>query len=204
MNRRLSILFVCVAIMFVQNSFAQSLSDLFNSLSGMFGSSTPQQEVVEKPTYPTDKEIIGTWVYSQPEIVYEGEDALAAMAISAIKGQLPALLQKYGFVSGSNYAIVKGSKILAVSNDKKAKATYIYDASVGKAVITGEHNGEPISVNGYLTINKNVITLLFDAQELIALASKSQQFKENTALQMAADIIASYPGVKVGVTANRR
>ena len=194
MNRRLSILFVCVAIMFVQNGFAQSLSDLFNSLSGMFGSSTPQQEVVEKPTYPTDKEII----------VYEGEDALAAMAISAIKGQLPALLQKYGFVSGSNYAIVKGSKILAVSNDKKAKATYIYDASVGKAVITGEHNGEPISVNGYLTINKNVITLLFDAQELIALASKSQQFKENTALQMAADIIASYPGVKVGVTANRR
>jgi hypothetical protein len=65
--------------MFAQNSFAQSLSDLFNSLSGMFGSSTPQQEVVEKPTYPTDKEIIGTWVYSQPEIVYEGEDALAAI-----------------------------------------------------------------------------------------------------------------------------
>ncbi|MBQ2374703.1 MAG: DUF4923 family protein [Alistipes sp.] len=48
------------------------------------------------------------------------------------------------------------------------------------------------------------VTVLFDAQQLIAIASQSKQFKENTVLQMVASIISSYPGVKVGVTARKK
>lgn len=204
MRRFAYILLFCTATLFVDCAQAQSLGDLFNALSGMFGSSTPTQEKVEKPVFPTEKQLVGTWIYSQPEIVYEGDDALATMAISTIKGQVPTLLQKYGIVAGRDYATIRGSKITVVSGDKKAKATYTYNVSTGKAIITGEHNGKTIVVNGYLTIKDGAITLLFDAQELIAIASQEPQFKESTALQMVASVISSYPGVKVGVTAKKK
>lgn len=195
---------ICAATLFEQSVNAQSLSDLFNAFSGLLGSSTEQTKEVEKPVYPTKKEIIGTWVYTQPEIVYEGEDALASLAISSVKEQLPALLQRYGFVAERDYAIIKDSKITAVSGEHKTKADYTYSPSDGKAVITGEYNGQQITVTGYVTIKDGKVTVLFDAQQLIAIASQSKQFKENTVLQMVASIISSYPGVKVGVTARKK
>ena len=195
---------ICAATLFEQSVNAQSLSDLFNAFSGLLGSSTEQTKEVEKPVYPTKKEIIGTWVYTQPEIVYEGEDALASLAISSVKGQVPALLQQFGFVAERDYAIIKDSKITAVSGEHKTKADYTYSPSDGKAVITGEYNGQQITVTGYVTIKDGKVTVLFDAQQLIAIASQSKQFKENTVLQMVASIISSYPGVKVGVTARKK
>lgn len=203
MKKFLYISIICAATLFANNAKAQSLSDLFNALSGMFGSTTPQEKV-EKPVYPTEKQLIGTWVYSQPEIVYEGNDALATMAISTLKGQVPSLLQRYGIIAGRDYAIIKNSRVTAVSGDRKEKATYTYNPSNGKAVITAEYNGKTIVVTGYLTIKDGNVTVLFDAQELIAIASQSQRFQENTALQMAASVISGYPGVKVGLMARKK
>lgn len=202
MKRVLYILILCCAL--TQGAQAQSLEGLLNSLSGMFGSSSPQPQEVEKPVYPTHRQLIGTWVYSQPEIVYEGDDTLASLAISSVKSQIPALLQRFGIVAGREYATVKGSKITARSGDRQAKATYTYTASNGMAVITGEHNGKIVTLAGYLTIKNGDITILFDAQELIAIASQSQTFKENSALQMMASVISSYPGIKVGATAKKQ
>ena len=201
MKKLVYVVAICVATMFAGNAKAQSLGDLFNALSGMLGSTPTQQQQVEKPVYPTEKQLAGTWVYSQPEMAYEGDDALAAIAVSTIKSQIPSLLKQYGIVEGQNYAIIKGSKITAVSGDRKEKASYTYIPSTGKAIITGEYNGNKIIVTGYLTIKDGNITVLFDAQELLAIASQSQQFKENSALQMAASVISTYPGVQVGLTA---
>jgi hypothetical protein len=126
---------------------------------------------------------------------------LAALAISSIKGQIPALLQRYGIVAGREYAVVKSQKITGVSGDKQAKATYSYTASNGRAIITGEHNGKKITVTGYLTIKNGYITILFDAKDLIAIASQSKTFRESSTLQMAANVISSYSGIKIGATA---
>jgi hypothetical protein len=196
MKKVLYILIMCCA--FAKGAQAQSLDGLLNSL---FGSSSQQPQVVEKPVYPTHRQLIGTWVYSQPEIVYEGDDTLAALAISSIKGQIPALLQRYGIVAGREYAVVKSQKITGVSGDKQAKATYSYTASNGHAIITGEHNGKKITVTGYLTIKNGYITILFDAKDLIEIASQSKTFRESSTLQMAANVISGYSGIKIGATA---
>lgn len=202
MKRVIYILIMCCAL--TRGAQAQSLDGLLNSLSNMFGTSSPQPQEVEKPVYPTQKQLFGTWVYSQPEIVYTGDDTLAALAISSIKGQLPALLQKFGIEPGREYAIIKGAKITVRSGDNQAKATYTYIPANGKAIITSEEDGQKIILTAYLTIKSGCLTLLFDAQELIALASQSQTFKENSTLQMAASVISSYPGIKVGATAKKQ
>lgn len=195
-----------VAVCFChQGAQAQSLSDLFNGLSSLFGSAMSQPAAeVEKPVYPKEKELVGTWVYSEPQIVYEGNDALASIAISTVKGQIPTLAQKFGVVAGRDYAIVKGSKITAVSGDRKAKATYTYIPSTGKAIVTGEHNGKKIILTGYVTMKDGTVTVLFDAKELIAIASETQTFKENSTLQMMASVISSYSGIKVGASARKK
>lgn len=182
---------------------AQSLTDLFKGLSSLLGSTTTET-VVEKPVHPKEKELTGTWVYTEPQIVYEGSDALASIAINTIKGQIPTLAQKFGVVAGRDYAVVKGSKITAVSGERKAKATYTYIPSTGKAIITGEHNGKKIIVTGYATIKDGMVTVLFDANELIAIVKETQTFKENSTLQMIASVIQSYPGIKVGATGRKK
>ena len=186
-----------------QSVQAQSLTDLFKGLSSLLGSTTTEA-VAEKPVYPKEKELVGTWIYTEPQIVYEGGDALASLAINTIKGQIPTLAQKFGVVAGRDYAVVKGSKITAVSGERKAKATYTYIPSNGKAIITGEHNGKKIIVTGYATIKDGMVTVLFDANELLAIVKETQTFKENSTLQMMASVIQSYPGIKVGATGRKR
>lgn len=203
MKRVLFIAIFSLATLSANNTQAQSFGDLLKGLSGLFGSTTTQQ-VEEKPVYPTEKEVLGTWIYTEPQIVYEGSDALASLAISTLKGQIPGLAQKFGVVPGQDYVTIKKSKILAVSAGKKANATYTYIPSTGKAIITGEHNGKKIIVTGYATIKDGLVTVLFDANELVAILSQTNAYKENSTLQMMASVIQSYPGIKVGATARRK
>ena len=203
MKKIVFVLTFAVAALCQQSASAQSFGDLFKSLGSLLGGAATQT-VVEKPVYPTEKELVGTWIYTEPQIVYEGSDALASVAISAVKSQVPALAQKFGVVAGRDYAIVKGSKATAYSAGKKAKVTYTYIPSTGKAIITGEHNGKKIIVTGYATIKDGAVTLLFDANELIALLKETTTYKENSTLQMIASVIQSYPGIKVGATAQKK
>lgn len=204
MKRVLFIATFALATLFSNNANAQSLTDLFKGLSGLFGSTTTQQETVQKAVYPTEKEILGTWIYTEPQIVYEGNDALASLAISTVKGQIPSLAQKFGVVAGQDYVTIKKSKIVAVSAGKKANASYTYIPSTGQAIITGEHNGKKIIVTGHATIKDGQVTVLFDAKELLAIVSQSKKFKENSSLQMIASVIQNYPGIKVGATARKK
>lgn len=203
MKKVLFVSLFALATLFQQSVQAQSFGDLLKGLSGLLGGTTSQTQV-EKPVYPTEKELIGTWIYSEPEMVYEGSDPLASIAISTAKGQIPTLAQKFGVVAGRDYVVVKGSKITAVSGDRKAKATYTYIPSAGKAIITGEHNGKKIILTCYLTKKNDMVTVLFDANELVAIASETQTFKENSTLQMLAGIISNYPGIKAGAIGRKK
>ena len=203
MKRVLFIATFLLATLCQQSAKAQSFGDLLKGLSGLLGGTTNQAQV-EKPVFPTEKELIGTWIYTDPEVTYDGNDPLASIAISTVKGQVPSLAQKYGVVSGRDYAIVKGSKITLVSGDKKAKASYTYIPSTGKAIITGEHNGQKIILTGHLTIKDGMITILFDAKEVMAILSETSTFKKNSTLQMIAGVIANYQGIKAGATARKK
>ena len=108
--KKLILLIAFFATMFsAQRADAQSLGDLFNGLSKLLGSSTESQQPVVKPVYPSAEELLGTWVYSSPEMIYTGNDALASIAVSSVKGQIPALANKFGIVPGTINATVNKS-----------------------------------------------------------------------------------------------
>ena len=168
------------------------------------GSNSTSTPKAAPAVHPSEKELAGTWVYHQPEMEYVGEDALASIAISSAKGQLPALAQMYGISSGKLSATIKGSRIILLSEEEKEKLSYNYTPSNGKMVITGEWNDKSVTVMGVATIKDGMVTLLFDAQELVALVANTKQFKESNVLQMMGVVINNYPGIKIGFSAKRK
>ena len=201
MRRVIFLLAICIATVSTTKAQAQSLSEL---LSSFMGANSTAAAKPAPAVHPSEKELAGTWVYHQPEMEYAGEDALASIAISSAKGQLPALAEMYGITSGKLSATIKGSRIILLSEEEKEKLSYVYTPSNGKMVITGVWNDKSVTVTGVATIKDNMVTLLFDAQELVALVANTKQYKESSVLQMMGAVINNYPGIKVGFSAKRK
>ena len=95
-------------------------------------------------------------------------------------------------------------EMILLSEEEKEKLSYVYTPSNGKMVITGVWNDKSVTVTGVATIKDNMVTLLFDAQELVALVANTKQYKESSVLQMMGAVINNYPGIKVGFSAKRK
>ena len=203
--KKLILLIAFFAIMFsAQKADAQSLGDLFNGLSKLLGSSTESQQPVVKPVYPSAEELLGTWVYSSPEMIYTGNDALASIAVSSVKGQIPALANKFGIVPGTINATVNKKSIKAWRGEQKSTATYTYIPSTGQAIITGKFNDQKVILTGAVeVVNGGDIRILFKAKELMTIVSQTSTFKENSSLQMIKGVIDSYPEIQVGAVVKR-
>lgn len=203
--KKLILLIAFFATMFsAQRADAQSLGDLFNGLSKLLGSSTESQQPVVKPVYPSAEELMGTWVYSSPEMIYTGNDALASIAVSSVKGQIPALANKFGIVPGTINATVNKKSIKAWRGEQKSTATYTYIPSIGQAIITGKFNDQKVILTGTVeVVNGGDIRILFKAKELMTIVSQTSTFKENSSLQMIKGVIDSYPEIQVGAVVKR-
>ena len=201
-------LFFVVVLFFatfsLQQTHAQSLTDLFNGLSKLLGSTQESQKQVVKPVYPSSAELLGTWVYSSPEMIYTGNDTLASIAVSSVKGQIPALANKFGIVPGTISADVTKKSIKAWRGEQKSTASYTYIPSTGQAIITGKFNDQKVILTGTVeVVNGGDLRILFKAKELMTIVSQTSTFKENTSLQMIKEVIDSYPGIQVGAVVKR-
>lgn len=201
-------LFFVVVLFFatfsLQQTHAQSLTDLFNGLSKLLGSTQESQQQVAKPVYPSSAELLGTWVYSSPEMIYTGNDTLASIAVSSVKGQIPALANKFGIVPGTINADVTKKSIKAWRGEQKSTASYTYIPSTGQAIITGKFNDQKVILTGTVeVVNGGDLRILFKAKELMTIVSQTSTFKENTSLQMIKEVIDSYPGIQVGAVVKR-
>ena len=201
-------LFFVVVLFFatfsLHQTHAQSLTDLFNGLSKLLGSTQENQQQVVKPVYPSSAELLGTWVYSSPEMIYTGNDTLASIAVSSVKGQIPALANKFGIVPGTINADVTKKSIKAWRGEQKSTASYTYIPSTGQAIITGKFNDQKVILTGTVeVVNGGDIRILFKAKELMTIVSQTSTFKENTSLQMIKEVIDSYPGIQVGAVVKR-
>ena len=205
MKRFFFIVVLGVMALSAQTSQAQSLTDLFNGLSKLLGGTTESQaQQAPKPVYPTAEEILGTWVYQSPEMVYSGNDALATVAISTLKGQLPTLASKFGIEAGNVYATVNKKSIKAWRGDDKSTATYTYIPSSGQAIISGKFNDRKVILTGVAEVVDGNIRILFKAKELMAIVAETNTFKQNTTLQAIKGVIDRYPEIQVGVIVKRQ
>ncbi|MBP3290660.1 MAG: DUF4923 family protein [Alistipes sp.] len=180
---------------------AQSLDAL---LKGLFGSSSEQTapSKANKPTYPTEDELIGKWVFQQLEMEYSGGDPLATVAIASAKQQLSTLATKAELTPGKDFIKFKGDGTLTfVSGDRKASATYTYIPPTGMLVITLSNESETIRVSATASVKDGKRYLMFSADELITLAGQSvPALREDSMFAVAQALSQTYPGITVGAS----
>lgn len=197
---------IIAALCALQTAGAQDWKSLLKSL---FGSSdkkqTSEQTVVETSKYPSARELADTWTYSGSAIAYTGDDVLASMAVGALEGQIESYCTKAGIVAGRDKATFgrDGSAVVQIG-EKKAEGTYDYDPNTGSITLKIAIGGKQGTLTGEATLEEGVLTILFDAdQALTAMKAAAPELAQNDHVKMASNLVAKYPGVKIGAKAKK-
>ena len=205
MKRFVCMLLVCCGVMCAQGAQAQSLDDLMRGLSAIFSSEQPAKET-PKDVYPAVEELFGRFKYDALAIDYQGDSALASLAVATLESQLALIAEKAGFVVGRDYVDVTQDGSMVIVRDGHKAQTYCssYDDQTGKASIMMRLGDQSIYITTTITKIDGRYRLMFDATEMFGLMAKHySKFQDNTTLQMAKSVIDSYPGICVGVILRR-
>ena len=175
---------------------AQSLGDLWNSL---FGSSSQDSAPVQV-VIPSESDILGHWLYKSLDMEYSGSDMLASVAVAAAKSQLGSVAAKYGMVAGDsrNYVEIERKKLIIVKDKQKAEAKYTYNPTTGQMIITAEHDKQKYTLTAWITQRDGGVAVMFNAVELVAIASTTKQYQESQVLQTLGEMVKSYPEIRIG------
>ena len=199
MTMRRLFLIAAFAAAFATPVSAQSWQDMFKSaiqsLTG--GTSSESAAATAAPEPLPEKELFGSWSYQAPAMEYTGDDMLASLAASTLKGQLQP---GKATVSFSRRGVFK-----AVLDTHKVEGVYRYDEDTGELTVECLFAGNPVSFTGRAKHADGVLTLLFEANAALgSLRASSQQYAQNPKLQQIAAILERYPGVMLGAELKRR
>ena len=167
-----------------------STSDVISSLTSIFSSNKQA----------TADNIVGTWTYDSPAIVFESDDLLsktgAALAANKIEGKLQTTLSKYG--------ITKDKFSITFKNDGTFTETIRGKSYSGKWAVT---NNKLVLTYSYkkmeITTQKEGNKLMFvaDATKLLTLVqSLGAKTATNSSLSTITALAKNIKGMKVGLT----
>jgi len=167
-------------------------SILSNVLSSVLGSGSVSQS-----------ELIGTWTYTGSDCVFESDNLLkkagGAVAASKIKSELNQNLQKIGIKEGStSFTFNSDNTFKANLGGKSMSGTYVLDESNQKITLK-------LGTLGLGTLKGNVaksggkLSLLFDSDKLLKVASVVGSLSGNTAIKALSSLAGSYDGMMVGM-----
>ena len=167
-----------------------STSDVISSLTSIFSSNKQA----------TADNIVGTWTYDSPAIVFESDDLLsktgAALAANKIESKLQTTLSKYG--------ITKDKFIITFKNDGTFTETINGKSYSGKWTVT---NNKLVLTYSYkkmeITTQKEGNKLMFvaDATKLLTLVqSLGAKTATNSSLSTITALAKNIKGMKVGLT----
>ena len=200
--------FAAMALMLMSGTNANAQLDLGNILGGITSnSSSTTSDVISGLTsiFSSNKQasadnIVGTWAYDSPAIVFESADLLsktgAALAANKIEGKLQTTLSKYGITKdkfkitfkkdGTFTETIRGKSYSGkwTVSDSKLVLTY----SLKKMEITTQKEG-------------NKLMFVTDATKLLNLVqSLGAKTATNSSLSTISALAKNIKGMKVGLT----
>ena len=200
--------FAAMALMLMSGTNANAQLDLGNILGGITGnSSSTTNDVISGLTsiFSSNKQasadnIVGTWAYDSPAIVFESDDLLsktgAALAANKIEGKLQTTLSKYG--------ITKDKFIITFKNDGTFTETIRGKSYSGKWAVTNNKLVLTYSLKKMeITTQKEGNKLMFvtDATKLLNLVqSLGAKTATNSSLSTISALAKNIKGMKVGLT----
>ena len=184
--------------------------DLNNVLGKISGNSL-SNDVVSALTsvFSSDKQasvknIIGTWSYSEPAIVFQSDNVLAKAASKVAANKIEKKLQSYL----TQYGIKPGTLTITFKEDGTFSETLNKKTINGKWTIT--NSKLQLTVSGIKTpaittqINGNNLLLVTDATKLLNLFKTIGKTSNNSTLSTVTSLMKSVNGMQAGITLSKK
>ena len=150
----------------------------------------------------SQKDLIGTWSYQGADCVFESENLLlqagGEVAATKVETQLNSTLAKIGVATGTcSFTFNSDNTYTATIGGRNITGQYTLDAENKKITMTYLAGVATMTPN--IVKNGSKISLLYEADKLLAFAQKLATLSGNSNLQALASLASSYDGMMIGI-----
>lgn len=143
--------------------------------------------------------IIGTWTYSSPKVIFESENILAKLgsdiASDKIEQTLGDQLSRIGFAKGkTTLTFNKDNTCSFTYGSRTYPGTYKFDASANRLTITDAFGVGNVKCTACK--NGNELYLLFDSNKVLSVLNTLSNSSLGNAT--TASVLGNYKGLKLG------
>lgn len=199
-------------LMLAGSATANAQIDLGNILGGLTGIGSNTQNTSSSSgllsgltsIFSRDKQankdnLIGTWEYSEPAIVFESDNLLAkagaSIASNKIEAKLQEQLSKFGFEQGSfSITFNEDGTFEETFNGKKIPGKW--EVKDSKLYLTFGRKALPINTQ----LSSNKLMFVTDATKLLDLVKTIGSKSTNSSFQTVTTLMKSINGMKAGIT----
>lgn len=152
----------------------------------------------------TKNNIVGTWTYTEPAVVFESNNALknigGKVASSVIESKLQTELEKYGIKKGAlTMTFDDSGNFTQTINGNELSGTYTVD----KGKVSLKYGGKFKQLVGTTQVDGNDLLIVMDADKLLSFAKTIGSLTGNSLLKSAGNILGSMDGMEVGLKLNK-
>lgn len=192
---------VCGLLLIPGNMKGQSLKDILNSsaVKNAVTSVTGGKAV-------TFENLQGTWMYVNPALQLEGDNALknvaGSLAATEAEKKMKEYCAKVGIVEGVfNYVFNSDSTFTSALKRGSLKGTYSVspeDKTVTLRYTVGNKKLIVSTLTAHVILSGNELTLLFNADKLLKFLSTVSSISSNTTLKAINKLASEYDGMMLG------
>lgn len=162
---------------------AETLSNIFSSLK-----------------VATKDEIIGTWVYEEPAVVFNSNNLInkagGSLMSSIVEKKLKENLEKYGFKKGSvTMFFDKDGNFTQTISGKTLRGTYIIEDKN----IQLKYSGNVSQIIGTTQLDGNSLLVVMDASKLLQYVQVLGTMSKNSTLSAATSFLGNMDGMECGI-----
>lgn len=172
---------------------AQTGSTLLNYVLG---------NLINNTTSFTKADLVGTWNYKGSDCKFESENFLkqagGEIAASTLEKKMDETFAKIGIKEGScSFTFNEDGSYAANFGGRTLQGTYTFDEANGKLSMVGLL-GLTKSEATLMHTGSTHISLLYDADKLISMATTLSSLTGSSAISSLTSLLGSYDGVKIG------
>ena len=150
----------------------------------------------------TEADLEGTWNFQGVDCVFESENLLmkagGEVAAAKVEAKLNETFTKFGIVPGSCSFTFNADKTYSAQVGAfPMGGQYALDAKNKKLTMT--YLGGLATMTPNIVKNGNTISLLYEADKLLAIAQKIAAMSGNTSIKALADLASAYDGMMIGL-----
>lgn len=175
------------------SSSSSTTSSLISTITSIFSSNKQA----------TEDNIIGTWVYEEPAIVFTSDNLISSTAAKVAAGKIEDKLQTYLDMVG----IKQGAMTMTFAEDSTFTETIAGKTFSGKWSISNDKLNLTVltrTVSITTQVSSSELQIVTDASKLLTLFQTLGSKSSNSSIQTVASLMKSIDGMQVGLSLKKQ